>query len=212
MANSVDLDRICFGSMLFAVTCLSKYRYVLKFSDRQIWANSADPDQTAPLRAVWSESTLLAIPSTSFWRITLRKSHLVKLLGDYSKFSGVRNVRNFTVLQVIKGMPISHWLRSLKPKVLICLWFGQQKSLALPLRAAVAQGKALSLFFFVCVFFRIKKNMCCIFFFIKKKKPIPVKGNIQLLLVFFFFFSYFFVYCSIAAVGSHSNISKLFLF
>ena len=37
-----------------------------KFSDRQVWANSVDPDQTAPERAVWSGSTLLAISSSSF--------------------------------------------------------------------------------------------------------------------------------------------------
>ena len=35
----------------------------LKFSDRQIWANSADPDQTAC--AVWSGSTLFAVFSAS---------------------------------------------------------------------------------------------------------------------------------------------------
>ena len=31
-----------------------------KFSDRQVWANSVDPDET-----VWSGSTLFAIPSAS---------------------------------------------------------------------------------------------------------------------------------------------------
>ena len=30
----------------------SKYRNVPKFSDRQVWANSADPDQTSPKGAV----------------------------------------------------------------------------------------------------------------------------------------------------------------
>ena len=30
----------------------SKYRNDLKFSDRYAWANSADPDQTAPRGAV----------------------------------------------------------------------------------------------------------------------------------------------------------------
>ena len=49
-----------------------KYRNDPKFSDRQAWANSADPDQTAPL---------FAIPSASFECIPLRKSHLVKYLG-----------------------------------------------------------------------------------------------------------------------------------
>ena len=56
-------------------------RNVPKFLDIQIWANSADPDQTAPRGAVWSGSTLFAIPSASFGYITLRKRHLVQLLG-----------------------------------------------------------------------------------------------------------------------------------
>ena len=47
------------------------YRNVPKFSDRYAWANSADPDQTAPTGAVWSGSSLFAIPSASFGLITL---------------------------------------------------------------------------------------------------------------------------------------------
>ena len=43
------------------------YRNDPKFSDRYVWANSADPDQTAPL----SGYTLFAIPSASFGLITL---------------------------------------------------------------------------------------------------------------------------------------------
>ena len=43
------------------------YRNDPKFLDRYAWANSADPDQTA----VWSGSTLFAIPSASFGLITL---------------------------------------------------------------------------------------------------------------------------------------------
>ena len=42
------------------------YRNDPKFLDRQVWANSADPDQTAPREAVWSVSTLFAIPAASF--------------------------------------------------------------------------------------------------------------------------------------------------
>ena len=49
-----------------------KYRSDLKFSDRQVWANSVDPDQTAPTGAVWLGPTLFAIPSASFDRIILR--------------------------------------------------------------------------------------------------------------------------------------------
>ena len=41
-----------------------------KFLDRYAWANSADPDQTAPRGAVWSGSTLVAIPSAYFWPVT----------------------------------------------------------------------------------------------------------------------------------------------
>ena len=47
------------------------YRNDPKFSDRYAWANSADPDQTAPTGAVWSGSTLFAILSASFGLITL---------------------------------------------------------------------------------------------------------------------------------------------
>ena len=46
------------------------YRNDPKFSDRLIWTNSADPDQTAPRGAVWSGSTLFAIPAASFGCIT----------------------------------------------------------------------------------------------------------------------------------------------
>ena len=46
------------------------YRNDPKFSDRYAWANSADPDQTAPGGAVWSGSTLFAIPPASFGLIT----------------------------------------------------------------------------------------------------------------------------------------------
>ena len=40
-----------------------------KFSDIKVCANSADPDQTAPREAVWSKSSLFAIPFESFWQI-----------------------------------------------------------------------------------------------------------------------------------------------
>ena len=68
---------------------ITKYHNFPKFSDRQVWANSADPDQTAPRGAVWSGSTLFAIPSASFGCITVRKSHLFQLLGWLQKFFGV---------------------------------------------------------------------------------------------------------------------------
>ena len=62
--------RICFGLGLL-VMCSDftnnipnlLYPNDPKFLDRQVWANSVDPDQTAP--------TLFAIPSASFGCITL---------------------------------------------------------------------------------------------------------------------------------------------
>ena len=47
------------------------YRNDPKFSDRQVGANRG---------AVWSGSTLFAIPSASFGLITLWQSHIVKIL------------------------------------------------------------------------------------------------------------------------------------
>ena len=60
--------------------CSMSYRNVPKFSERQAWANSADPDRTAPLGGL-SGSTLFAILSASLGYINLRKSHLVQHLG-----------------------------------------------------------------------------------------------------------------------------------
>ena len=40
------------------------YRNDPKFSDRYAWANSADPDQTAPRGAVWSGSALAYLSKT----------------------------------------------------------------------------------------------------------------------------------------------------
>ena len=61
-----------------------------KFSDRQVWANSVDPDRTAPSRAVGSGSAVFAILSAhcggkpSFLNLKLNL--------------GVRKFRTFTVL------------------------------------------------------------------------------------------------------------------
>ena len=56
-------------------------------NDADGMANSVDPDQTAPLGAVWSGSALFA------------QAYLSEILGSlrYSKFSGVQTFRIFTV-------------------------------------------------------------------------------------------------------------------
>ena len=56
------------------------YRNYPKVLDGQVWANSVDPDQTAPKGAVWSGSTLFAIPSALFGHITLEQIHIVQFL------------------------------------------------------------------------------------------------------------------------------------
>ena len=57
----------------------------LSFSNRQVWANSVDPDQTAP---VWSGSTRFVILSALFRCITLWKSILVKGLRAWRAKNG----------------------------------------------------------------------------------------------------------------------------
>ena len=78
MTTSVDSDH--WSDCSFRLPWV--YRNFPKFSDRQVWANSADPDQTA-------RSALFAIPSASFGWITLRKRHLDKLLGWLQQIFGV---------------------------------------------------------------------------------------------------------------------------
>ena len=61
-----------------------RYRNVPKFSAKQVCANSVDPDETAPRRAVWSVSTLFAIPAAPFGLNTLWYSHIVQFLGSFN--------------------------------------------------------------------------------------------------------------------------------
>ena len=68
------------------------YRTIPTLSDRQVWANCRPRSDCS----VWSGSTLFAILSASFRRITLWKI-CVKFKGDYSNFLGVRIFRDFTV-------------------------------------------------------------------------------------------------------------------
>ena len=86
---------------------LNVYRNAPKFSDRQVWLS----EQTVctqirlllekqSLGAVWSGSTLFAIPSASFGRISPKKNPcLSKFWIITFIFSGVRIFRNFTVIE-----------------------------------------------------------------------------------------------------------------
>ena len=61
--------------------CFALYLNGPKFSDRQAFANSVDPDQTAPRGAprgaVRSGSTLFVILTPPFGQISLWKDHFV---------------------------------------------------------------------------------------------------------------------------------------
>ena len=64
-----------------------------KFSDKQVWANSADPDPTAPRGAVGSGSSLFAIPFESFWRNIERFDLSTWILGGLQQsFLGSQNL------------------------------------------------------------------------------------------------------------------------
>ena len=66
LLGSFDLDELprsirCSLLLPPATENTTKYRNDPKFSDRSVWANSADPDLTAPTGAVSSGSSLFAI-------------------------------------------------------------------------------------------------------------------------------------------------------
>ena len=62
-----------------------------KVSDKMAYANSVDPDQTAPGEAVWSGSTLFAIPICNFKKQLHKKRNKVQNSLEES-------VQNFTVV------------------------------------------------------------------------------------------------------------------
>ena len=84
-----------------------------KFSGRQVLANHADPDQTGPepWGAVWSGSTLFAIPSASFGRInSMVKPTCSNFRVITANFLGVRIFRIIMVycyLQLVVKMVIN---------------------------------------------------------------------------------------------------------
>ena len=61
---------------------LLSYRTNSMYWDRQVSANSADQDQTASEEAVWSGSTLFAIPSASFGCINTMLHQTFLFLGQ----------------------------------------------------------------------------------------------------------------------------------
>ena len=79
----------------------ANYRNDPKFSDRYAWANSADPDQTAPLGAVWSGSALFAQTYLSKNLGSLRYSKVL-VPGLWDKIDLIYKLPSFFFIKVSK--------------------------------------------------------------------------------------------------------------
>ena len=80
----------------FSVTNHCKdYRTNSMYWDRQVSANSADQDQTASEEAVWSGSTLFAIPSSSFGCINAMLHQTFLFLGQLWQLFKVSQIFEF---------------------------------------------------------------------------------------------------------------------
>ena len=97
------------------VTLPTEYHNDPKFSDRQVWANSVDPEQTAPKEAVYPGSTLFAIPSALFGHISLyiTKLHcsnfrIITAIFSVCEISGVVAV---TILMITKIVTATEYYR-----------------------------------------------------------------------------------------------------
>ena len=66
-----------------------------KFLDRQVYANSVDPDQTAARGAVWSGLHCLPLHLHLLDALIYHKTNLYKFYDDYSKLFGRPNVLDF---------------------------------------------------------------------------------------------------------------------
>ena len=96
---------------------VSIYRNVPKFSDRQVWANSADPDQTAPLIRIYTVCHSVSIVWTHYSMVEPHSSNFRVIT---TSFLGVRIFRNFTVLARVVCtlyLMVSHlWNRTISPR------------------------------------------------------------------------------------------------
>ena len=75
----------------------NNYRNDPTFTDRVVWANSVDPDQTAPEGTVWSKSKCHSV--SIIWTHYSMVSLTVQFLGWLQQFFRVSNFRSFTVSQ-----------------------------------------------------------------------------------------------------------------
>ena len=70
------------------MSCQVHYSNDYKFSDRYAWANSADPDQTAPLIRVYTFRHSVCMVWTHYSMVIPHSSNF----SDYNKFFGCPNI------------------------------------------------------------------------------------------------------------------------
>ena len=85
---------ICWGKL--SVPLVFCYRYVPKYSDRQVWANSVDPDQTAPrgLIRIYTVCHFVSIFWTNYsnFRVITAIFHVSELLGFYGMLDAILGI------------------------------------------------------------------------------------------------------------------------
>ena len=79
-----------------------KKKKCAKHSNKEGWANSVDPDQTAPKGAVWSGSTLFAILSVLLETFKENQTDLVKFYVHYVQSPNI--VGNYGIILHKKKM------------------------------------------------------------------------------------------------------------
>ena len=84
-------------NMFLTFKTFDEYRNDPKFSDRYAWANSADPDQTAPLIRVYTVCHSVCIVWTHYSMIEAHSSNFRVIMVN---FLGDRIFRKFTVLKI----------------------------------------------------------------------------------------------------------------
>ena len=96
----------------------STYRNDPKFLDRYAWANSADPDQTAPRGAVCSRSSLIRVCTVCLsiciiWtHCSMVEPHSSNFRVITTNYLGVRIFRKFTALSFFALFQLDEWCLS----------------------------------------------------------------------------------------------------
>ena len=111
---------------MFLVSTVNKCPKIsyAKVSDKIAFADSADPDQTAPWGAVWSGSTLLAIPLNVFGNNYIEKQILSQNRIKCLKFYDIYSMHNIWFPGEMRKIFIWIWLLFVETRV----WENSTKS------------------------------------------------------------------------------------